>query len=92
MGESLHELRVLDGERPVEPPLLVEERDPLRRRLVPEDRPRRIPRHEVDQEEDEDRDPERDRHELDQPPQDIATEAHAVLPVAIRPLPEPHVL
>ena len=31
---------------------------------LPEDRPRRVARHEVDQEEDEDRDAERDRHDL----------------------------
>ena len=69
-----------DGERAIEPPLVAEQRDARGRRLVAEDRPRRIARHEMDQEEDEDRDPERHRHRLQQPADDVARRGSRLAP------------
>ena len=70
MDEPLHELHVLDRQRLVEAPLLVQERDPLRRRLHAQHRAGRVARHEMDHEEHEDGDAQHDRHHLEQPARD----------------------
>ena len=79
VDDPAHELLVLDPQRAVEAELVPEQRDACGRRLIPEDRPRRVARHEMNQEEDEDRDAERDRHELEEAARHVRAEAHAAL-------------
>jgi hypothetical protein len=74
--EPLHELHVLLRQRLVEPPFLVEERDPLGRRVYAQHRAGRVARHEVDHEEHEDGDAQNDRHHVEQPAQNIGWQVH----------------
>jgi hypothetical protein len=63
---------VLEGDRPVEPVLLLVLLDELGRRPLAEQRLGRASRERVNPREDEDRDPDQDRHEEQQPADDEA--------------------
>jgi hypothetical protein len=76
VDEPLHEELVLNKERLVEAPLLMQERDPLRRRVDTQHRAGRVARHEMDHEEHEDGDAQHNRHHLEQPARDICGHVH----------------
>ena len=74
-----HPPPILDGQRAIQPQLVAHRRHLLHRRVLAEDRARRIARHEPEQEENERRHAENLHDEVDQPARDIASHAVASL-------------